>query len=319
MKKTIHQEHRAPVTRRTLAGVALGLLWLVSAPGLAGAQYKFTTIDVPGSAATYANGNTMHRVVGEFDDANGDTHGFVLRRGQFTQFDAPGADGYTSINGVNLRGQRAGIYFKGDRYYGYFFDDGVVTTIDPPDAIFSAALFVNAQGQVGGYYVDSATRVRHGFVWRKGELVTAIDAPEAGPGGTRVEGLNDRGDVVGFYTAPDHHLHGYVYSQGTYTTLDVPGSEDGYTFAQGVNNYRQIVGIYAGADEVDHGFVLTPKGYTTVDVPNSLWTDIYSIDANGNIVGAFEDATGVHGFRGTPSGRLVPDAPADAPDDDPVD
>src|SRR5206468_5635580 len=99
------QGHRTTTTRRTLAGLAVGLLGLVGAPELARAQYAFTQIDVPGATATYADGNTMQRVVGEFDDENG-THGFVLSRGVFEQFDAPGADGYTSVNGVNSRGQR---------------------------------------------------------------------------------------------------------------------------------------------------------------------------------------------------------------------
>jgi hypothetical protein len=53
--------------------------------------------------------------------------------------------------------------------------------------------------------------------------------------------------------------------------------------------------------------VLTKDGYTTVDVPGAFWTDIYSINTQGDIVGAFEDDAGIHGFRGTPAGRLEPD------------
>jgi hypothetical protein len=45
--------------------------------------------------------------------------------------------------------------------------------------------------------------------------------------------------------------------------------------------------------------------------PGALWTQIYSVNAQGDIVGAFEDESGVHGFRGTPAGRLEPDSPAD--------
>jgi uncharacterized membrane protein len=195
MKKTIQQRRRVAITaRRALASITLGLIWVVSAPGMARAQYAFTQIDVPGGVATYANGNVMHRVVGEFDDADGNTHGFVLRRGEFTQFDVPGADGYTSINGVNLRGQRAGIYFAGDRFYGYFWDDDVVTTLDPPDSNFSVASFVNSKGEV----VDTRKDLepRHGFVWRNG-VFTPVDVPGASARGTRPIGNNDRGQVVG--------------------------------------------------------------------------------------------------------------------------
>jgi hypothetical protein len=139
MKKSIQrQRHLAITTRRALAGTALGLLWLLSAPGLASAQFAITQLDVPGWVATYADGNSVHRVVGEFDDEDG-THGFVMNRGEFTQFDVPGAQGYTSINGINASGERAGIYFSGERYYGYFWSHGVVTPLDPPGSTFSLA------------------------------------------------------------------------------------------------------------------------------------------------------------------------------------
>jgi hypothetical protein len=47
--------------------------------------------------------------------------------------------------------------------------------------------------------------------------------------------------------------------------------------------------------------VLTKGVYATVDVPGSFWTEIYSINAKGEIVGAYEDADGIHGFLGTPA------------------
>src|SRR5262245_62826950 len=180
MKNSIQrQRHLAITTRRALAGTALGLLWLLSAPGLASAQYAFTQLDVPGSVATYADGNSVHRIVGEFDDADG-THGFVMNRGEFTQFDAPGAQDYTSINGINASGERAGIYFSGERYYGYFWSHGVVTPLDPPGSTFSLAGFLNAKGQVVGFYRTgpNGTGTRRGYIWQDG-VFTPVDVPGA--------------------------------------------------------------------------------------------------------------------------------------------
>ena len=55
------------------------------------------------------------------------------------------------------------------------------------------------------------------------------------------------------------------------------------------------------ADGNDHGFVLAKGVYITINVPDAVWTDIYSIDAEGHIVGAYGDADGVvHGFVGKP-------------------
>src|SRR5262249_32862294 len=285
MRKSIRRQRHLPATaRRTLAGLALGLLWLGSAPGLARAQYAYTPIDVPGAVATYADGNSVHLVVGEFDDADG-PHGFVWKRGEFTQFDVPGADGYTSINGINASGERAGTYFSGDRWYGYFWSHGVVTPLDPPGSTFSLAGFLNAKGQVVGFYRTgpNGTGTRRGYIWRDG-VFTPVDVPGAGPRGTWPSGINDRGQVVGAYWDQDGKQHGFLLSRGVYTRLDVPGSEGpGITFAQGINNAGLIVGLYAtGTDGLDQGFVLSDKGYTTVNMPGAAWTDIYSVNAMGD-------------------------------------
>ena len=115
---------------------------------------------------------------------------------------------------------------------------------------------------------------------------------------------------MGAYYDENGDLHGFLLIRGAYTSLEVPGS-DRFTYAQGINDGGLIVGLYGTADGATHGFVLSDGGYTTVDVPNSFWTEIYSVNANGDIVGAFGDASGIHAFRGTPAGRLVPDAPAE--------
>ena len=94
-------------TRRMLTAVALALV--LSFPGIASAQFNFTTIDVPDSTRTAANANSTHEVVGEFDDADGNTHGFVLSKGTYTQIDVdvPGAS-FTTVNGINAKGELVG-------------------------------------------------------------------------------------------------------------------------------------------------------------------------------------------------------------------
>ena len=77
-------------TQRLLAATALGLFLV--APGLAKAQFDFTTIDVPGAASTAVNGNCPNAIAGEFNDADGNTHGFVLSKGAYATIDVPTAD-----------------------------------------------------------------------------------------------------------------------------------------------------------------------------------------------------------------------------------
>ena len=303
-------------TLRTLPAVALGLLLLLGVPGLARAQYDFHSFDYPEAVETYADGNSTHEIVGEYVDKDGNTHGFVWNKDDFSSphidpFDAPDAVGDTSINGINARGDRVGRYTDtAGKSFGYFLSKkGDFKTIDAPGARFTQAFFLNAQGQVVGYYVDAKTRVRHGFLWSKGDFTTtSIDVKSAGPGGTAAVGINEPGDIVGFYRdgAPPpavHHFHGFLLSGGVYTLFDVPDANGGDTVPQGINNRGQIVGYYTDADGTDHGFVLSDGVYKTINVPDALWTDIYSINAKGEIVGAYGDADGVHvhGFQGTPT------------------
>jgi hypothetical protein len=94
-------------THRRFATMALGLF--LGIPGWANAQFNFTTIDVPGSTRTAVNANSLNAIAGEFDDASGNTHGFVLRNRRYTTVDVPGA-AFTSVNGINLEGELSGIY-----------------------------------------------------------------------------------------------------------------------------------------------------------------------------------------------------------------
>src|SRR5262249_8648735 len=98
--------------------------------------------------------------------------------------------------------------------------------------------------------------------------------------------------------------HGFLLSQGVYTTLDVPGAS--LTVAEGINNAGVIVGAYFDAKGNEHGFVLSQGVYTTIDVPKSTATatatQINSINAQGQIVGFYLDVNGTeHGFLGTPA------------------
>ena len=72
---------------------------------------------------------------------------------------------------------------------------------------------------------------------------SSIDVP--GAFATAAHGINDRGQIVGEYSAGG--LHGFVLDHDTFTTFDVPGTPTG------INNRGEIVGGTGG-----HGFVMSP-------------------------------------------------------------
>ena len=315
----------------TLAGAVFGMLLIV--PGLARAEYRFTTIDPPGAINSAANGNSLFEIVGEFDDKDGNTHGFVLTKGVFkkdvfTTIDVPGAAG-TSLNGINVFGRLVGTYFDPPgpsadppgRAHCFVADKaalakkGAFTTLDPPGSTRSQGGFVNSLGQVVGAYRDGnseSKEKRRGFIWFHGKFTKLdINVPNDDEvAGTVALGINDFAQVVGNYvTSGDDsgRRHGFLWSRigNSYKNpIDAKGAD--ITIAQGINNAGTIVGVYVRfAEGLAHGFVLSKGVFTTVDVPGSLETEIRSINSKGEIVGVFtvdlgNDKTATHGFLGTP-------------------
>jgi probable HAF family extracellular repeat protein len=290
--------------KNMLAAALLGLV--MSVPGLANAEYNFTTIDPPGSIETFANANSTNAIAGEYVDVSNKRHGFLLRNNIYTAFDVPGAD-YTQVNGINANGSITGTYRDVTPtpphlgVHAFFLNNGVLTTLDPPESIRTQGGFINAQGQAVGAY-RSGDQKRHGFIWKKGKY-SSFNVPDDDPVlGTVPFGINDLGQIVGSYVdAIDGFRHGFLLSKGVYTSLDVPGAAN-FTVAEGINNAGQIVGFFLDADFNRHGFVLSDGVYTTIDVPDAIETGVFSINAQGKIVGFYVDVDGVtHGYVGTPT------------------
>jgi probable HAF family extracellular repeat protein len=64
--------------------------------------------------------------------------------------------------------------------------------------------------------------------------------------GTGATGINNRGQIVGYYLDSNAKQHGFVYSDGTYVTVDDPLGVNG-SMATGINDRGQIVGYYMDA------------------------------------------------------------------------
>ena len=175
-------------------------------------------------------------------------------------------------------------------------------TIDYPGAIVTWPLGVNNSGTVVGYYADNAGI--HGFVFQGAGATgrfTSVDVP--GSIQTELHGINNRGVTVGVYWDSAGNQHGFMhrgrdFTKG-YTTINVSFA-DCCTSALGINTRGDIVGTYWASNGL-HGFVHRgknfTKGYTTVDVAGAYETTPSGINASGEIVGKYHDATyQLHGF-----------------------
>ena len=232
----------------------------------------FTALDLP-FAVNYATAtgiNNSGQIAGFYSDSTGG-HGFVKSGGNYTTLEVPGAS-LTYATGINDSGDVAGYYYATQdvagvptiRQLGFVKSGGVYRTIDAPGAGVTQtyAAGINNSGQVAGTFFDG-TRFK-GFI-EDGGVFTILDHYASG---TWVYGINNLGDVVGFYEVPGNHgYHGFVRSGGVYTTIQTPdGYNDSFTQAWGINDLGQIVGYYSPASDPNavYGFLATPDGSNAV-------------------------------------------------------
>jgi hypothetical protein len=81
-------------------------------------------------------------------------------------------------------------------------------------------------------------------------------------------GINDLGDIVGFYADASGFQHGYIDDEGVFTTFDPTGSTN--TTINGINNLGDIVGFYTDANGDTVGFVGTPVPEPTAPIAVAL-------------------------------------------------
>jgi probable HAF family extracellular repeat protein len=143
--------------------------------------------------------------------------------------------------------------------------------------------------------VDDSAKPRS-FLLDRGKLIR-IDVPGAML--TVANGINERGQVVGFYVDAGGMPHGYLWEKGRFATVDAPGPMP--TAAIDINDRGQILGAYGPiTGEVLHGFLMSGRVYTTFDAPGVALTQPSAINNRGQIVGLTLDAPGADspGTRG---------------------
>jgi len=67
-------------------------------------------------------------------------------------------------------------------------------------------------------------------------------------------GINDRGQMVGYYADDSFLLHGFIDTGGKFVTIDVPDATN--TEAIGINAAGDVSGLYDVSGSV-HGFVMS--------------------------------------------------------------
>jgi hypothetical protein len=210
-----------------------------------------TFIPTGGSAATAFGINDLGTIVGQYTTASF-MPGFI-RTGanSYITINAPSGPNVVDAQGINNSGLVAGSYLGNDgQEHGFLanqfgaINNSVigVAVADPtipsvprePGAtfVFSQLLGINDSGIVAGYYGDSTTS-QHGFLYdsNTGRYTFLDDPAEAFDNGvevTQITGINNAGDLPGFYSDANGVFHGFIATPvpepGSLVALGVLGS-----------------------------------------------------------------------------------------------
>lgn len=305
--------------------LAVGVLF-VGAALLVGAlpshaqSFEFTSIDVPcgnclGGVAprTVVLGiNPRGDIVGNYTDAVGKVHGFLLSDGEYTSIDVPGelvgTPGTlpTSALGISPSGEIVGQFTAP-------YNPPVSTSVgyDSPAYCLRAG----------------APECIKGFLYRHGEF-----SPVLFPGhpGAIPAHITEGGSIYG--CLHDFDLMGSMFSasrtrDGDTRSLMAGGGEladDTMSYPNSMHRSANpdgsiIVGFYVDmmvTPNHQHGYLLQDGVLQTWDVPNSTSTVIWDINARLEFVGGYFDSTGrQHGFLQLPheSAPITVDVPSTPP------
>ncbi len=173
---------------------------------------RFHTADFPTSSPAsppvdqLLGVNDSDVAVGFYTDANGNNHGYEynIARNRYSAVLDPSSPGASlTAAAINESGQVAGFYTNPatENTDGFLLihRDGF-RDLAVPGASSTMALGVNDRDEVVGVYQvgTGSSAVMHGFTWTAESGFQTVDDPN-GVGTTTINGLNDQGQLVGFY------------------------------------------------------------------------------------------------------------------------
>ncbi|HEX4703499.1 MAG TPA: hypothetical protein VH352_15335, partial [Pseudonocardiaceae bacterium] len=158
--------------------------------------------------------NNYGTAVGFYNDANGNSHGYRYDtdHNRFHRITVPNATSATAT-AINNDNDVAGFFTNaaGGTNGFLLLDNGHTSVLAFPGAAMTQALGVNDHREVVGVYTVGTgnNAMTHGFVWTAANGFRTVDDP-AGVGATTVNGVNNAGQLVGFYADAAGNTHGML-------------------------------------------------------------------------------------------------------------
>jgi probable HAF family extracellular repeat protein len=206
----------------------------------------------------------------------------------FTRIDCTPTATYTTASGINNAGQVVGDC---GGTAGYVWTPNSIHPINFPGATATFAADINSNGEIAGIYDAPDRSGARGFLLDGGVYKIIFDAQGVQ---TVVNGINAAGDMVGFWDDTAFNIHGFVYRAGVFNDITIPGGNL-YTIPSGLNA-SALVGTYSTAGVI-HSFLLQGGVVTILEYPGATYSNAYSINTAGEVIGLYEDSDfRFHGF-----------------------
>ena len=177
---------------------------------------SFTPVMNPNTAMTVPSTNQLLGVnngniaVGFYTDGAGATHGYTynIAAGTFSaNIDDPMAVGNTTTTAINNTGEIAGFYVDAaGNFHGFLDNNGSFMTVDDPNGTNTMLLGLNNNNQAVGSFVDMNGETQGLLFNILTDSFQTISDPNASAipafnvTGTTINGINDQGNLVGFYS-----------------------------------------------------------------------------------------------------------------------
>ena len=166
---------------------------------------------------------------------------------------------------------------------------------------------INGSGDIVGSSVGD--RGGQCFVRDTKGTYTALNVPGAAT--CDATGINDLGQIVGFFIRTSLTPHGFLRdTKGTFTTIDVPGAISTQVF--GINASGEIAGQFFDGSGV-HGFLRDTKGtFRVINIASS--TSVSGINDSGEFTGTIQGTSGIQGYLRDTTGTVTQKATREAQD-----
>jgi hypothetical protein len=166
-------------------------------------------------------------------------------------------DDAVEVNGINDSGVLVGFYWDYSPtgpIHGFILDKGKFTTIDYPGASHTVPQAINNTGEiVGNWAIDNDPR-EYMFKYKDGKF-TEFTVVGAAPSDVGAGGINNDGDISGYYENNKGSYGFILHSNGDLLTIKDPNNPTG-TGLTGLNDKLQAVGTWFNdTTEASHGFL----------------------------------------------------------------